>query len=248
MLYSALSIFIFGLVLFGGVLNDIFGSKKLLLFASILTSVGMVIVTVSPSFTFMLLGKIVYGVGASQMYVTCVSTIGKWFSGAGSKMKINITNGFLVFWIRIASFAAFNTLPLIQRNWGLSAALWTSCALCFSSVITAILFAILYTPRIVDASYLHEQQNETDDDSITKRDSIIKTTVVTGVASTKSYLKSLSWTYWALFMVGALSVSSLWTFTSFGTLFLVDHWSTYHFIYEFSFTPRDTLLTLYCRV
>jgi MFS family permease len=69
------------MVLVGGIIADRVGTRAATLGFAGICLLGAVVTAVSPSFTFMAIGRLLFGLGAESMIVAITVAIGQWFVG-----------------------------------------------------------------------------------------------------------------------------------------------------------------------
>jgi len=114
-IYSLPNIF---LLLIGGVVVDRFGAPTVIILTAIMCFAGAVITASSGDFTTMVIGRLVYGLGAEVMLVAATVAIAVWFGGAGGvafAMALNLSVA------RAGSYAAdlspLWASPLYEQGW-----------------------------------------------------------------------------------------------------------------------------------
>jgi MFS family permease len=107
-IYSFPNIF---MVLIGGIIIDRIGTKKASLLFAALMMVGGFITAFKGSFAMMVVGRLVFGLGAESMTVAITTAIARWFKGK----KLSFAFGLYLFIARAGSFMALNS-----PSWGKS--------------------------------------------------------------------------------------------------------------------------------
>jgi len=69
------------MVLIGGVIVDRIGTRTATLVFAVICLAGAILTAMSPSFTTMALGRLVFGLGAESMIVAVTAALGQWFQG-----------------------------------------------------------------------------------------------------------------------------------------------------------------------
>src|SRR5574338_658948 len=69
------------MVLVGGIIVDRIGTRLATLCFSLVCLAGACLTAVSPSFTTMAIGRLMFGLGAESMIVAITVAIGQWFFG-----------------------------------------------------------------------------------------------------------------------------------------------------------------------
>jgi MFS family permease len=80
-LYSIYSIPNIFMVLIGGMIIDYIGTKKSAIIFAILVFIGSWITVLHGSIVVMLIGRLIFGLGAESMIVAINTIIAKWFKG-----------------------------------------------------------------------------------------------------------------------------------------------------------------------
>ncbi len=104
------------MVLIGGIIIDLIGTKKASFLFAALCLTGAIVTVSHGSLAVMATGRLIFGLGAESLIVAVTTVIAKWFKGKelGFAMGINLTIS------RLATFAALNS-PTIAKplyvNW-----------------------------------------------------------------------------------------------------------------------------------
>jgi len=212
-LYSCYSIGSVLLSLMCGVLVDKFGPGRMLMVTTAVNSVGTAIVAAAPNFVVMLLGELLYGLGSAPLYITIVTTLETWFHDH-PKHRL------------------FTTMPLIEQKANFRVALWVSCGTCVSSFVSALSFYLLYKApptyreimelEGVSANALQKAVEHEGEPTVSKGN-IIFDTVRTEIAFIGKNLKNLPLSYWCVSTIYVWAIPSIYTFSAFGTIILVNH-------------------------
>jgi MFS family permease len=112
-IYSLINVF---MVLIGGLIIDRIGTRKATFLFASLCLVGAGITAAYPSFWVMLVGRLVFGLGAESLIVAVTTACAKWFRGK----ELSFAFGINLLIARLGSFLALNSLtwakPLYE-NW-----------------------------------------------------------------------------------------------------------------------------------
>ncbi|KAJ2453063.1 hypothetical protein EV183_002492 [Coemansia sp. RSA 2336] len=118
------------LPILGGLFIDAFGTNSGSLIATSLIMVGNLIISLSAhmqSFSTMVVGRILYGLGSGSITVVQETILGSWFKGKGLAITIAIQ----ITTSRIASFLSMGTaIPIANRFGFYGAAFWANFVVC----------------------------------------------------------------------------------------------------------------------
>jgi len=152
-IYSIPNIF---MVLIGGIIIDVIGTKKATALFALLCFVGGAMTASSGTLWIMAAGRLVFGLGAESLIVSVTTAIAKWFKGK----ELSFAFGVNLTIARLGSFAALNSPSWLGRlydSWQrpliVSAAFGTFC----------IVGAILYWMLEVRAESRYELGSESTD-------------------------------------------------------------------------------------
>jgi MFS family permease len=112
-IYSIPNIF---MVLIGGFIIDRLGTKKSTLIFAVLCLLGAVITAATPRLEIMVVGRLVFGLGAESLIVAVTTAIAKWFKGK----ELSFAFGINLTIARLGSFAALNSPSWASKafdNW-----------------------------------------------------------------------------------------------------------------------------------
>lgn len=138
MLYSVYSLPNIFLPLFGGILTDNFGVRSVLMFFSVLVTIGQFLFYLGVSIksvSLSLLGRGIFGCGGEVLELAQTIIMIKWFTGKELSMTFGVTSMFSL----LGSVANDNIEPVICENYGLGVALLVSLFLCIGSLLVTIL-------------------------------------------------------------------------------------------------------------
>lgn len=112
-IYSIPNIF---MVLIGGIIIDRLGPRKAAFIFSVLCMIGAILTALLPSLTIMLIGRLVFGLGAESLIVAVTTVIARWFKGK----ELSFAFGLNLTIARLGSFAALNSpgwAKIFYDNW-----------------------------------------------------------------------------------------------------------------------------------
>ena len=112
-IYSLPNIF---MVLIGGIIIDRLGPRKSAFIFSVLCMIGTVLTAILPNLTVMLIGRLVFGLGAESLIVAVTTVIARWFKGK----ELSFAFGLNLTIARLGSFAALNSpgwAKMFYDNW-----------------------------------------------------------------------------------------------------------------------------------
>lgn len=129
------------MVLVGGIIVDRIGTRLATLVFSIICLIGAVVTAISPSFTVMAIGRLLFGLGAESMIVAVTVAIGQWFVGRqlGFAFGINLSI------CRAGSFAADMSPTWARRFYeqGWQPPLWLAAAMALTAVVASLAYYLL---------------------------------------------------------------------------------------------------------
>jgi MFS family permease len=153
-IYSIPNIF---MVLIGGIIIDMIGTKKATALFALLCFIGGAITAASGVLWVMAAGRLVFGLGAESLIVSVTTAIAKWFKGK----ELSFAFGVNLTIARLGSFAALNSpswLGSLYQSW--KGPLMVSSIFGSMCIVGAVLYWILEVRA--EARYELGQQNETD--------------------------------------------------------------------------------------
>lgn len=112
-IYSIPNVF---MVLIGGIIIDRLGPRKAAFIFSFLCMVGAVLTAILPDLTMMLIGRLIFGLGAESLIVAVTTVIARWFKGK----ELSFAFGLNLTIARLGSFAALNSpgwAKMLYDNW-----------------------------------------------------------------------------------------------------------------------------------
>jgi MFS family permease len=130
----------FIMVLIGGILLDRIGIRKAGTLFAALCAIGVLLTAVTKIFPVMLLGRLVYGLGAESLIITQNKVLAKWFKGR----EMALAFGLNLMVARLGTFAALNSAARVQAwsgSWRL--AIWVSAVLMFVSFMLFFIYTSL---------------------------------------------------------------------------------------------------------
>jgi len=159
------------LVFFGGLIGDKIGLRLAGLIFSSLVVVGAVLVPLGPSlagwaispfagYIIMMLGRIVFGMGAESLNVIQTSMTALWFKGG---RELAFAMGLVLSVSRLGDFLALSiTSNLVSALGDFRHALWVGTALCTLSFIFVMLYGFLdkYAEKYVKRGPIDPTENE----------------------------------------------------------------------------------------
>jgi MFS family permease len=128
------------MVLIGGFIIDRIGTKKSSFIFSMLCMAGALITAIGGNLTMMIIGRLVFGLGAESLIVAITTIVARWFKGK----ELSFAFGLNLTIARLGSFAALNS-----PTWGISFykywqdPLWVSVWAGVISVISIIIYMLL---------------------------------------------------------------------------------------------------------
>lgn len=128
------------MVLIGGFIIDRIGTKKSSFIFSILCMVGAVVTAIGGNLTMMIIGRLIFGLGAESLIVAITTIVARWFKGK----ELSFAFGLNLTIARLGSFAALNS-----PTWGVSFykywqdPLWVSVWAGVISVISIVIYMLL---------------------------------------------------------------------------------------------------------
>lgn len=105
-IYSIPNVF---MVLIGGIIIDKIGTRLSTLIFSVLCLIGAILTAVGGGLTIMVIGRLIFGLGAESLIVAVTTVIGRWFKGK----ELSFAFGLNLTIARLGSFAALNS-----PSWG----------------------------------------------------------------------------------------------------------------------------------
>ncbi|GAB6282583.1 MAG: MFS transporter [Ignavibacterium sp.] len=105
-IYSIPNVF---MVLIGGIIIDRIGTRLSTLIFSVLCLIGAILTAVGNGLTIMVIGRLIFGLGAESLIVAVTTVIGRWFKGK----ELSFAFGLNLTIARLGSFAALNS-----PSWG----------------------------------------------------------------------------------------------------------------------------------
>jgi MFS family permease len=116
------------MVLIGGILLDRIGIRKAGTLFAVLCAAGVLLTAATKIFPVMLMGRLLYGLGAESLIITQNKVLAKWFKGR----EMALSFGLNLMVARLGTFAALNSAARIQERTGSwRMAIWVSAVLMF---------------------------------------------------------------------------------------------------------------------
>ena len=138
-LYSVYSIPVILFVLVGGVLADRLGAWKAGILFTLVFVAGTVL-TALGDYSSMIVGRLLFGIGAEAFYVVMQKIIAKWFKNR----LLALAFGLNLFLCRAGTLLAFWSLPLLARELGSwQTTLWVIAAICAFSLVAMVVYAFV---------------------------------------------------------------------------------------------------------
>jgi MFS family permease len=125
------------MVLVGGIIIDRIGTRKAVFIFTVLIMLGALVTTLQGDFTTMVIGRLIFGLGAESMIVAITTILAQWFRGK----QLSFAFGLNLTLARLGSFLALNA-----PTWGKSLyAYWqTPLWITVAAGVFAVLCIILY--------------------------------------------------------------------------------------------------------
>eukprot|EP01112_Ceratiomyxa_fruticulosa_P002930 TRINITY_DN1332_c1_g1_i6.p1 TRINITY_DN1332_c1_g1~~TRINITY_DN1332_c1_g1_i6.p1 ORF type:complete len:454 (+),score=52.64 TRINITY_DN1332_c1_g1_i6:65-1426(+) len=235
------------------VLGDKIGLSRYACYLTFLTTIGNLVIAFSlyvamaNPFPIMVVGQLLFGLGANSTYTTMCSLISSWFGdSAESKRRISIIYGIVHAWLRFGSFASLAFLPMMGKKWGLQITLLASALVAVTSLMSSIIFDLV-TNKKGSRSYSNIKEEEPNGVEIKKCDkeenlsngadseskSLLNkeeksdsgdNTIKYKVVSYFKIYRSFPVQYWILTAIISLFISNLYTFTAFATVYFNEEW------------------------
>jgi len=159
--YSVPNIFLF-MTLIGGVFLDRFGIRRTGFFFTLLCVLGGILTAygasdafrgggpgyavlssfltgISPELKMMMLGRLLFGLGAETQLVMLSKTVAKWFMGRELALAFGLKLGFA----RAGSALGMSMSPRIAESYGFSTALWLGAVLMMSGLVLFMIYALV---------------------------------------------------------------------------------------------------------
>jgi MFS family permease len=129
------------MVLVGGVLTDRFGARVVIIGTTLLCQVGAVLTALDSSFGVMVLGRLLFGIGAETMIVAIMVALAQWFSASyfAFALAANLSFGRIGSYLadRSPTFAA----DLYAQGW--QDPLWLAAGFAALSLVGASLYLVV---------------------------------------------------------------------------------------------------------
>lgn len=197
LLFSYYSLPNFIMVLLGGILLDKIGIRKAGTLYAALCAIGVFMTAIGSTFSLMLWGRFIYGLGSESLIITQSKILSKWFKGK----ELALAFGLNLTVARLGTFAALNSAARIQAwsgSWRL--ALWVS------AVIMFICFALYLVYCFVDRD--REEFFKFKKDKVETEKFVIKD------------VYRFQPSFWYISLLCMTFYSAIFPFTAFSTVFL----------------------------
>ena len=216
MLYSFYSWPNIVMVFIGGFLIDRLGTRKMSLVFSALIVLGATIVAAAPTFWLMLVGRVIFGIGAESLIVCQSAISAKWFKGR----ELAFAFGLGLTFMRLGTFFSFNTEAWIAERFGnWRVALWAAVLLCLLSMVSNLVYVFLER-RALGRVELSE--------------------AAAGDKIALSDIKNFGPSYWFVTALCVTFYSAIFPFTAFSTDFIHEKWG-----YEVITAGRITSIVIF---
>ncbi len=129
------------MVLVGGIIVDRIGTRLATVVFSIICLVGAIVTAISPSFTVMAIGRLLFGLGAESMIVAVTVAIGQWFVGR----QLGFAFGINLSLCRAGSMAADFSPTWARRFYeqGWQQPLWLAAFMALTAVVASFAYYLL---------------------------------------------------------------------------------------------------------
>jgi len=159
--YSVPNIFLF-MTLIGGIFLDKFGIRRTGFFFTLLCVLGGVVTAygvsgvfrgggpgfavmnsflpgISPELKMMMLGRVLFGLGAETQLVMLSKTVAKWFMGKELALAFGLKLGMA----RMGSALGMSMSPRVAEKFGFSTSLWLGAVIMMSGLILFLIYALM---------------------------------------------------------------------------------------------------------
>ncbi len=188
------------MVFFGGMLIDRIGTRKASLVFSGLVTFGAAMVAIAPSFGWMLVGRVLFGIGSESLIVAQSAIIARWFKGK----ELALAFGIALTVSRIGTLFSFNGASIIgQQFGGYKAALWAAVILCLVSLAANLVYIFM----------------DIHGDKMLKLEA-----AGSGDKIVLSDIKKFGASFWFVTLLCVTFYSAIFPYTAFSTDFIHDKW------------------------
>jgi MFS family permease len=164
LLYTVYSVPNVVLPFFGGYLVDTIGARKMIIVFAILLTLGQAVFALgctTKSFTAMLIGRVIFGLGGESIVVTQSAMMAEWFKNA----ELALALGLNISVARLGSVINDNVSPWLASQFGVNFALWAGGILCGLSLVAVLMLVTLDARaeaeiRLQDPKYKAPEQDE----------------------------------------------------------------------------------------
>jgi len=187
------------MVLVGGILLDRIGIRKAGTLFGALCVIGVFLTAATKIFPVMLLGRLLYGLGAESLIITQNKVLAKWFKGR----EMALAFGLNLMVARLGTFAALNSAARVQEwtgSWRM--AIWVSAVLMFVSFMLFFVFSAL--DRSKDKYFVKEKLVGEDEKFVFKD------------------IFAFRPSFWYVSLLCMTFYSAIFPFTAFSTVFLQE--------------------------
>jgi len=187
------------MVLVGGILLDRIGIRKAGTLFGALCVIGVFLTAATKIFPVMLLGRLLYGLGAESLIITQNKVLAKWFKGR----EMALAFGLNLMVARLGTFAALNSAARVQEwtgSWRM--AIWISAVLMFVSFMLFFVFSAL--DRSKDKYFVKEKLVGEDEKFVFKD------------------VFAFRPSFWYVSLLCMTFYSAIFPFTAFSTVFLQE--------------------------
>jgi MFS family permease len=129
------------MVLIGGIIVDRLGTRFSTLVFTGICVLGAFLTAVSPSFTIMALGRLLFGLGAESMIVAITAAIGQWFGNR----ELGFAFGLNLSIARAGSYGA-DMSPTLAKSFydrGWQPPLWLAAGIALVSLVAAVIYFLV---------------------------------------------------------------------------------------------------------
>eukprot|EP01012_Entosiphon_sulcatum_P060292 TRINITY_DN8517_c0_g1_i1.p1 TRINITY_DN8517_c0_g1~~TRINITY_DN8517_c0_g1_i1.p1 ORF type:complete len:653 (-),score=115.71 TRINITY_DN8517_c0_g1_i1:40-1956(-) len=200
-----------------GVILDRYGIRRCALGASIIALIGAVLVALSSralSFPLMMIGRMVYGIGAEMTYVATDIICCAWFKHHGMAFALGteIAAG------RLASYMCFSLNAWVVQQFDYTASMWSAVIMCLLSLVFCLIYVFVDWKS---EQVMNEPIVESGDDTL----------------ETLRAVQTFPVQFWLVCLTAMVYFSAIFPFQSTGTAMLVQR-------YDYSESSAQQLMSL----